>query len=177
MLASAESSGGSSGVWVMADIEVVTEEERDRLVYEARFKGESLRSICKQFGLSIAEVNAAIDRTMLRVDNGFRAREHAISVDQVIRSKSEAVTMVLDKNEQATVRLAAMHAQAKLDLRLGQLLGTDAPMKVDPIALIEAGKPAKTSTDRIEEVIERLVAEGPSPTSRDADPAERAKSN
>jgi hypothetical protein len=161
----------------MVDIEIVTEEERNRRIYELRFRGEGLRSIGAQFGMSIAEVNAAIDRCLRRVDNAFRAREHAISVDQVLRSKSEAVAMVLDKNEQATVRLQAMHAQAKLDLRLGQLLGTDAPMRVDPIALIEAGKPAKTSTDRIEEVIERLVAEGPSPTSRDADPAERAKSN
>jgi hypothetical protein len=161
----------------MVDIEIVTEEERDRRICEVRFRGEGLRSIGAQFGMSIAEVNAAIDRCLRRVDNAFRAREHAISVDQVLRSKSEAVAMVLDKNEQATVRLQAMHAQAKLDLRLGQLLGTDAPMRVDPIALIEAGKPAKTSTDRIEEVIERLVAEGPSPTSREADPAERAKSN
>jgi hypothetical protein len=141
----------------MTEVEVVTEEARDALIYDRRVRGDTVRSIAEHFRLSIAEINSAIDRRMPKIDNAYRARAVALSLDRLDALETVYQAKALDGDHPSAFIVL------RIEERRGAILGTDSPIRVDPIQLIEVAGPKPNSTEELRAALPRLRANGAKP--------------
>jgi hypothetical protein len=134
------------------------DEGQDDQVYRMRLAGTSPRKIAEHFAISIAEVNRIVDRQMVKVDNGFRLRAVALDLERLEEMQMRFLRQALAGDA------AAGHLVLKIQERRAAMLGTDAPVRIDPVQLVDAHGPHPTSTDRLRSAIERLT--GPTAPSR-----------
>jgi hypothetical protein len=134
----------------MAEAELVTEEERDAQIYDRRVRGDTVRSIAEHFRVSIAEINSVIDRRMPKVDNAYRARSVALSLDRLDALETVYQAKALEGDHPSAFIVL------RIEERRGAILGTDSPIRVDPIQLIEVAGPKPNSTEELRAALTRL---------------------
>ena len=61
----------------------MTDESRDDQIYRMRLLGSSPRVIADDFGISVAEVDAAVDGKMVKLNNGYRLRAVALDLERL----------------------------------------------------------------------------------------------
>jgi hypothetical protein len=113
----------------------------------------SARVIAAEFAISIADVNAAVELKMPRIDNPYRARALALDLERLERLTARCLD-ALDKGS-----LAAGHLLLKTCERRAHMLGLDSPLRVDAVQLIELAGPHETSTENLRRVFEELRRE------------------
>jgi hypothetical protein len=137
----------------MSEAETVAPDEadddRDDRVYRRRLLGVPARVLAKEFGCTIADVNAAIDRKMVHVDNAYRIRMTALDLERLESMQMRFLPQALGGD------LGAGHLVLKICERRSAMLGTDAPMRIDPIQLVVAQHP-EDSTPYYERMITEL---------------------
>jgi hypothetical protein len=143
----------------------MTEEMEDR-VYRARLAGISARSICEQFSVSIADVNDAVDRKMVRVDNSYRVRMTALDLERLEMLTSRCIDAIVKGS------FVAGHLLFKVMERRAKILGTDAPLRIDPIEAIDLAGARETSTEELRRIFNEIRKErSGEPSSEPAPPS------
>jgi hypothetical protein len=67
-----------------------SDDGRDDFILQERLSGRSARSIGKQLNLTVGEVNAALDRTLPKIDNELRVRYVALNLmRRLLRTRRE----------------------------------------------------------------------------------------
>jgi hypothetical protein len=123
-----------------------------------RISGTSVRDIAHQFGLSITDVNAVIDRKMIKLDNAYRVRAVALDLERLEEMQKGFLRQALEGDA------TAGHLVIKIAERRAAILGTDAPIRIDAVKLVEANGPRQTTTEEWQAAIDRLCA-SPKPQS------------
>jgi hypothetical protein len=127
-----------------------TDETRDSRIYHMRLLGSSPRAIADDFGISVADVNAAVDGAMVKVDNAYRLRAMTLDLERLEAMLARFLGDALNGD------LAAGHLCLKIAERKAAMLGTDAPVRVDAVQLTQVTGPQPTSTERISALIDRI---------------------
>jgi hypothetical protein len=144
----------------------MTDEMDDALadrIYRARLGGISARSIREQFNCTVADVNAAVDRKMIQVDNRYRVRMTAIDLERLEMLTSRCIDAIVKGS------FAAGHLLLKVMERRAKILGTDAPLRIDPI---EIAAPSETSTQELKRIFDEIRRErSGEPSSEPAPPS------
>jgi hypothetical protein len=138
-------------------MDTAVEQRNDEAIAEAIVSGRSLRAVRKEFGLSQAEIDSALER-LWPVDTAARVRMIKRDVgrlDRLIEKFYEKALAGCIQSGLLTVRIYE---------RLHGLVGLDAVQRID--LAITAPPEAPTRHDRIYEAIMRVVEQAP--------PAQRA---
>src|SRR5262249_28747109 len=123
-------------------------------IIEARIQGESIRSISKRFGCSVADINDVLDR-FAHVTISANLRTHTLALEL---ERLDNLQQTFERQARAgDVQSAAL--VPKIIERRCIMLGLSAPPRVDQHIIEHAQPPAMTSTQRIREAIERLRLE------------------
>jgi len=128
----------------------MTDESRDDQIYRMRLLGSSPRVIADDFGISVAEVDAAVDGKMVKLNNGYRLRAVALDLERLEAMQARFLRDALNGD------LAAGHLCLKIAERRAAMLGTDAPVRVDAVQLTQVSGPESTSTEKIAAAIDRI---------------------
>jgi hypothetical protein len=128
----------------------MTDESQDDQIYRMRLLGNSPRAIADDFGISIHDVDAAVDEKMVKIDNAYRLRAAALDLERLEAMQARFLRDALSGD------LAAGHLCLKIAERRAAMLGTDAPVRVDAVQLAEVTGPQPTSTVRIGALIDRI---------------------
>jgi hypothetical protein len=76
-------SGGCSPTWSKGPRrKAMTDESLDDEIYRMRLLGNSPREIADHFSISIADVDAAVDGKMVKLDNAYRLRAVALDLER-----------------------------------------------------------------------------------------------
>jgi hypothetical protein len=129
----------------------MTDESRDDRIYRMRLLGSSTRAIADDLGISVAAVEEAVDRTMVKVDNDYRLRAVRLDLERLEAMQARFLRDALSGD------LAAGHLCLKIAERRAAMLGTDAPRTVDAVQLTQVTGPQLTSTERIRVVLDQLM--------------------
>ena len=141
----------------MAEAEVVDEAERDEQIYRRRLAGLAVRVIAQQVGCSVADVNAAVERRMIKVDNAYRVRAVALDLENLDRLQGVFMQMAANKDVEAGGLVV------RIMRRRAEMLGTDSPMRVDPIQLSLVEGRHETSTENLRRIFEEVMSESAPP--------------
>src|SRR5262245_11070119 len=117
-----------------------TTTERDEQIAERRLAGESVRSVAQQFGCSIGEVHAAVERA-LEINNEVRKRMVLLDAAKLDR----LLKVFYDKGLAGCVQSAI--TAVRIWERKHELLGLNSPVKLDVVTM--QPKEAPTSFDKI----------------------------
>ena len=123
--------------------------ERDEQIYTMRLAGVAIRTVARKFNVSVADVNAAVDRQMPRIDNAYRAR--CLSMDCAALEKLQGRFLA----QALTGDVAAGHLVVKVAERRARALGLDAPLKLDVISI---AAPPESSTQALRRIFEEVTA-------------------
>jgi len=115
-------------------------EQRDELVAEAITSGRSLRAVRKEFGLSVAELDAALERCwpidlaarlrMIRTDGGKLDRMIEVFFQKAIAGDVNSATLVVKALERKA-ELFALNAAQRIDLQV--IRAPEQPSRFDRI--------------------------------------------
>ena len=129
----------------------MTDENQDDQIYRMRLLGSSPRAIADDLGISVAAVEEAVDRTMVKVDNDYRLRAVRLDLERLEAMQARFLHDALSGD------LAAGHLCLKIAERRAAMLGTDASRTVDAVQLAQVTGPQLTSTERIRVVLDQLM--------------------
>ena len=130
------------------EIEVVGQEQRDEQVADAIVSGRSLRAVCKEFGLSQAEIDAALER-LWPIDTASRLQMIKADLGQITR-----LTQVFFEKGLAGDTQSCLCA-VRLWERKHELLGLNAAAKFE---VVTRSSDQPTQHERIKKVILDMVS-------------------
>jgi len=125
-------------------------------IIDARVRGESARSISRRLGVSLDDIFDVLDRWATQTIN-HKLRFHALALEL---ARLDDMHKVFDAQAK-TGDVASGALVAKLGEQRRILLGLGLPRRQDQDTIDAQALPAKTSTERIAEVINRLCLEAP----------------
>jgi hypothetical protein len=125
---------------------------RDERIFRLRLLGIAPRTIADQFAVSVADVNAAVDRKMVRVDAAYRARAFALDLERLDTLTSRCLDAVTKGS------LAAGHLLILTIRKRAEMLGLDAPMRID---VTEIAGPRETTTEELRRVFDEMRGKVP----------------
>src|SRR5262249_51872195 len=123
---------------------------QDDFILQERLAGRSARSIGKQLGLTIGEVDASLDRTLPKIDNDARRRYVALDLNRL-----DAMADVFYKRAIEKADAQAGLLVVKILERRSLLIGLDNPQKLD-IVQVQAHD-APSGHERIKAAIMSMV--------------------
>jgi hypothetical protein len=132
-------------------------------IIRARLGGESERVIARRLKITIQDVRDALDRFSATVIN-HHTRLHTLALD--LERLDEMITAFRPMAKSGDVQAGALVAKLIESRRI--MLGLTLPARADQVILDSQAPPAKSSTQRIAEVIDRLCLEGPEKPQEDA---------
>jgi hypothetical protein len=131
---------------------VVEIQTRDQLIMQARLKGESVAVIAKRHKVQERVVLSILDKLLPTLSSSTRAQYLRLSISQLdalsaywwerAETSPTAATLVLKINESRR-----------------QLLGLDAPTRLDLVQILSSAKPEQTSTDELLDALNRIANE------------------
>jgi hypothetical protein len=126
-------------------------------IIDARVRGESARSISRRLGVSLDDIFDVLDRWATQTIN-HKLRFHTLALEL---ARLDDLHKVFDAQAR-TGDVASGALVTKIGEQRRILLGLGAgPRRQDQDTIDAQAVPAKTSTERIEEVINRLCLEAP----------------
>jgi hypothetical protein len=130
--------------------------DRERRIIDLRVSGKSIAETCEMMNCTPADINRALDRAASLALTP-QARVRTIHLEASRMEVLEEVFMASAKAGDDRAAQVVIRAQE----RKATLLGLNAPLRTDPIALaIEAG-PNLSSTQALRDVFNRVRAEDP----------------
>jgi hypothetical protein len=134
-----------------SSVAVIDLDERDQAIFEARLAGKSVRQLARQHRLTMAQVDDIVATHLVpeTVEEQARAKQIELARLDVCQNA------IHDKVRAGNV--AAVMASVKIGERQAAIRGSDAPLKLDPIQLLQAAQPV-TTTDKIQRVLDELAA-------------------
>jgi hypothetical protein len=129
-------------------------ERLDRQVVQMRTDGKSEAEISSLLGVTVADIHRAIDKraaVVLSAQN--RVRRIYLELQRL-----DELQVPFQKQAKAG-DVASGALCVKIQERRATLMGLNAPLKVDPIALVEAAGARQTSTEQLRAVFDNLMAE------------------
>src|SRR5262245_19419480 len=138
----------------MRDIVEQTPSERDEAIYSAWEDGAGLRTLAREFGLPVAQIEAALDRMLPAFDSQNQLRAFKREIARLEDLSSEFFTIAKrDKDRDCA------HLVARLNERIASMRGwTSVNIRMDPIAAQAHQEPS--SHDQSRAAIMR-IARGP----------------
>jgi hypothetical protein len=130
------------------------DQERERQICDLRVKGKTEAEVVAMLGCTVADIHRALDRAA-QASMTPAARVRGIFVDAARMERIQQVFLPLMDNADDKAAMVIIRAQE----RKATLLGENAPLRVDPIALAAEARPKPNSTQAMLEVLERLQAE------------------
>ena len=122
-------------------------------MFQARIRGESVRSIAKRFSCTLAEVHKILDRfAETTIDDKTRKHSLALELERLDQLQQVFGTRALEGD------VASGALVAKIIERRCTMLGLYTPPAA-VLQVVEAQAPKETSTDRIRAAIDRIRAE------------------
>jgi hypothetical protein len=137
-----------------------SDDGRDDFILQERLAGRSARSISKELRCTVGEVNAALDRTLPKIDNDARRRYVALDL-----SRLDELLKVFFARAIENVDAQAGLLVVKILERRALLLGLDSPQKLDIVQVQAQEQPS--SFDKIRDAIMRVAEQAP-PAQREA---------
>ena len=137
-----------------------SDDGRDDFILQERLAGRSARSISKELRCTVGEVNAALDRTLPKIDNDARRRYVALDL-----SRLDELLKVFFARAIENVDAQAGLLVVKILERRAVLLGLDSPQKLDIVQVQAQEQPS--SFDKIRDAIMRVAEQAP-PAQREA---------
>ena len=122
-------------------------------IIEARVRGESIRSISKRLGCSVADIHDVLDR-FASVTISANLRTHTLALEL---ERLDNLQQAFEQQAKAGDVQSAMLITKIIERRC-VMLGLSAPPRVDLHIIEEQAAPKQTSTERILEVINRIRA-------------------
>jgi hypothetical protein len=130
--------------------------ERERQICDLRVKGKSEAEVCQMLGCTIRDIHAALDKAA-QASMTPAARVRDIFVDAARMERAQLVFLPLMEGADDKAAMIVIKAQE----RKATLLGSNAPLRVDPIALAaDVGQPL-TSTEQLRQVFYEMRARDP----------------
>lgn len=128
--------------------------ERERQICDLRIKGKTEAEVSEMLGVTVAEIHHALDRAAT-ASLTPQARIRDIFVDKGRLEEYERALVPAA----ITGDIQAIATAVRVQERKATLMGSNAPLRTDPIALaIEAG-PHLSSTDQLRKVFEEWRAD------------------
>jgi hypothetical protein len=128
--------------------------ERDKQIVDLVVGGKRVDDVAKMMACGTADVNLCLDRAA-QVYLTAQSRVRTIFVDAArLERAQEAVVPAANAGDDK-----AINCLAKLSERRSALLGLNAPIKVDPIALATEAAPHLNSTQRLQKIFDDFRAE------------------
>lgn len=117
-------------------------------IYQAWLVGRTERAIARDKGLSVEAVNAIVKRRMPRLDHEYRAKDMTREVERLHLLQARYFRDALEGDSQA------LNGYLRIAQRLAAMLGTDAPMRIDAVQIVQH---TGTNIDKIEAVLNDLL--------------------
>ena len=114
--------------------DTTSDDVRDDFILQERLSGKSARAISKQLRCTVGEVDAALDRTLPKIDNDARRRYVALDLSRLDEPLKVFFARAIE-NADAQAGLLVV----KILERRALLLGLDSPQKLD-IVQVQAEK-------------------------------------
>src|SRR5262245_9559774 len=135
----------------MRDIVEQTPSERDEAIYSAWEDGAGLRTLAREFGLPVAQIEAALDRMLPAFDSQNQLRAFKREIARLEDLSSEFFTIAKrDKDRDCA------HLVARLNERIASMRGwTSVNIRMDPLAA--QTEQAPSDYERIRAAIYRLA--------------------
>src|SRR5262245_24674560 len=105
-----------------------SDDSRDDCTLQERLAGRSARSISKELRCTVGEVNAALDRTLPKIDNDARRRYVALDLNRLDGLLETFYKRAIEKADAQAGLLVV-----KILERRALLLGLDSPQKLDVV--------------------------------------------
>src|SRR5262249_26028143 len=137
---------GGVGDFDMSGTEIVGQEQRDEAIADAIVSGRSLRAVRREFGLSQAEIDAALER-LWPIDTASRLQMIKADLGQITR-----LTQVFFEKGRAGDTQSCLCA-VRLWERKHELLGMNAAAKFE---VVTRPPEAKSSHQRIADAINQM---------------------
>src|SRR5262249_55172199 len=138
---------GGSGMTDTAIETAIGQQQRDEAIAEALTAGRSVRAVRKEFGISTAELDGALER-LFPIDIAARLR-----LIQVDLGKLDRLTQVFYEKALAGCIQSGL-LTVRIYERKHELLGMNSAAKIE---IVQAPPEAPTSYERITEVIMQLT--------------------
>lgn len=116
---------------------------RDEQIHRMRLDGLSIRTIARTFKIPVELVESVLDRACVKVDAQYRASTIAVELERLDEMHRVFYAKALTGDgpaAQVAIRIAEHRAS---------ILGLFAPVRHDPIQMVEAASNRRTSTDKI----------------------------
>jgi hypothetical protein len=127
-----------------------SDDVRDDFILQERLSGKSARAISKQLRCTVGEVNAALDRTLPKIDNDARRRHVSLDLNRL-----DGLLETFYKRAIENVDAQAGLLCVKIMERKAAMLGLDSPQKLD-IVQVQA-QDAPSGHERIKAAIMSMV--------------------
>jgi hypothetical protein len=128
--------------------------ERERQICDLRVKGKSEAEVCQMLGCTIRDIHAALDKAA-QASMTPAARVRDIFVDAARMERAQLVFLPLMEGADDKAAMIVIRAQE----RKATLLGSNAPLRIDPIALAaDVGQPL-TSTQQLKKAWDDFMAQ------------------
>ena len=152
---SAELRLGAKGRAAMDDVSVFDgDAERERQICDLRVKGKTEGEVCAMLGVTVPDIHRALDGAAQAAMTP-QARVRSIYLDAARLERIQQVFYPLMEGGDDRAAQVIIRAQE----RSATLVGANAPLRVDPIALALEAAPALSSTDAMLAAFARLRAE------------------
>lgn len=123
----------------------IDEATADR-IYRMRVLGLTARMIAEQVNVSTADVVRVVDERLPKLTNEFRALSLRLDLERLDQLTARCL------EQAAKGSIAAGHLLVKVVETRADLLGTKAPLRIDPIQLVEIAGGTETSTENLRRV-------------------------
>jgi hypothetical protein len=132
----------AKGARVMNDLSAFDGDgERDRQIVDLRVKGKSEAEVCQMRGVTVPDIHRALDRTP-------QARVRDIYLDAARMERAQQIFLPLMESADDKAAMVVIRAQE----RKATQLGSNAPLRVDPIALATEVAQPLTSTQQLKKL-------------------------
>jgi hypothetical protein len=126
---------------------------RDERAFRMRLLGLPVRTIAQQLGCTPADVARAIEERLPRIDNAFRMSTFSLDLARLDQLTSKCLEAI----SHGSLGVGGSLLLKCLERR-AQMLGLDAPIRIDPVELVEATRP-ESSTENLRRIFTEMRAE------------------
>jgi hypothetical protein len=130
---------------------------RDLAIFEQRMAGHSVHAIAQEIGISVKDVDAAIERACQPIDQPLRLRTIGVELGRFDRLTRVFWQAALERDPASAAVLM------KISERRAAILGLDVPAgyRTDPVLIEAAKQPQQTTTERIRAALDRIAGKRP----------------
>jgi len=135
-------------------VELIPLSEQDEAIYAAWETGKGLRTLARDFGVSVGQVEQALDRTLPAFDSQNQLRAFKRELRRLEDLSGEFYALAKrDKNHDSA------HLFARLNERICSMRGWNAPIKMDPLT-VQVAERELHEFDRVYEAILKVARAG-----------------